>query len=181
MEPTRLIERLRTAPYTYPEVGAVSANPLPAGYHHLRRGAVLGGREHFATAVDDLLHWRMHERAGIRVTASAPVAGAGVVFVQRIGFGPLRIAAPCRVLEVVTGPQRAALTYGTLPGHPECGEERFLVEMRRDGVVTLKITAFSRPASWYARLGGPITSRVQALVTERYLRALRDPRGGDHQ
>jgi uncharacterized protein (UPF0548 family) len=175
MDPIRLIERLRQAPYTYPEVGAVSASPLPAGYHHLRRGAVLGGREHFATAVDDLLHWRMHERAGIQVTPSGPVAEPGVILVQRIGFGPLRVVAPCRVVEVITGPDRAAMIYGTLPGHPECGEERFMIERRRDGVVTLTITAFSRPASWYARLGGPVTSRIQALITERYLRALREP------
>lgn len=175
MDPAGLIARLQSAPYSYPEVGAVAGKPLPAGYDHLRRAAVLGGREHFTTAVEDLLRWRLHARSGIHVTPSAPVAAPGVIFVQRFRLGPIVLVAPCRVIEVITGPDRAALSYGTLPGHPERGEERFLIERRRDGVVTLKITAFSRPAAWYARLGGPVTSRVQAMITERYLRALRQP------
>ena len=175
MNPAGLIARLRDAPYSYSEVGAVAGKPLPAGYDHLRRATVLGGREHFRTAVEDLFRWRMHERSGIRVTPSEPVAAPGVIFVQRFRLGLLVFVAPCRVVEVITGPDRAALVYGTLPGHPERGEERFLIEQRRDGMVTLQITAFSRPAAWYARAGAPVTKRVQALITERYLRALRQP------
>lgn len=34
------------------------------------------------------------------------------------------------------------------------------------------VRAFSRPATWYARLGAPVTAMVQRVVTERYLRAL---------
>ena len=42
-----------------------------------------------------------------------------------VGLGPLR--APCRVVYVVDEPDRRGFAYGTLPGHPETGEELFAV------------------------------------------------------
>ena len=44
--------------------------------------------------------------------------------------------------------------------------------VRRDDEVVLEITAFSRHAAWYARLGSPVANRVQSLVTTRYTRAV---------
>ncbi len=69
-------------------------------------------------------------------------------------------------------PRRRGFAYGTLPGHPESGEEAFIVEQHDDDSVTFTITAFSRPATWLARLGGPLGRAVQDRVTARYLRAL---------
>ncbi len=57
-------------------------------------------------------------------------------------------------------------------GHPEIGEEAFVMQLQDDESVTLEITAFSRPRSWYARLSGPLGRAVQDLVTDRYVRAL---------
>ena len=51
-------------------------------------------------------------------------------------------------------PQSAGFGYGTLPGHPERGEEAFEVEMGADGRVFLTITAFSRHANWFYQAGG---------------------------
>jgi len=62
--------------------------------------------------------------------------------------------------------------YGTLPGHPESGEERFLVHLNDDHIVTAQIRAFSRPGRWFTRLGRPIARRVQDATTQRYLDAL---------
>lgn len=69
-------------------------------------------------------------------------------------------------------PGRRGFAYGTLPGHPECGEERFCVEWRDDDTVALNIVAFSRPATWWARAGAPVARLVQRRITDRYLRAL---------
>ncbi len=69
-------------------------------------------------------------------------------------------------------PDRVGFAYGTLVGHPERGEELFLVERQADDSVTLTIRAFSRPARWYTRLAGPLYRLVQRLIIERYLRAL---------
>lgn len=62
--------------------------------------------------------------------------------------------------------------YGTLPGHPETGEEAFVVERNGEGDVRFTITAFSRPRALLARLGGPVTKAVKARATRRYLRGL---------
>lgn len=74
-----------------------------------------------------------------------------------------------------TGPRevrRCGFAYGTCPGHPESGEEAFLVEWDTDDVVWLRVIAFSRPATWYVRLAGPAARGMQAFITRRYLRSL---------
>jgi uncharacterized protein (UPF0548 family) len=167
-----LASRLALAELTYQDVGGTSG-ALPDGYHHLRRSMVIGaGAEVFASAVADLMSWQVHLRAGLRVSASAPAPEAGGVVVLAIGAGRVRISAPCRVVYVITQPRRHGFAYGTLPGHPESGEEAFVIEQRADGTVAFTITAFSRPATVAARAAGPVGRLVQQHYTQRYLRAL---------
>jgi uncharacterized protein (UPF0548 family) len=164
--------RLRGAQLTYREAGA-TAGVLPPGYCHLRRTAVIGtGAAAFAGAADSLLSWQAHLRAGLAVSASAPVAGPGTLVLLGIAAGPARISAPCRVVYVVNDPDRRGFAYGTLPGHPESGEEAFVIERRGDETVTFTITAFSRPATLMARAAGPAGRIIQRRITGRYLRAL---------
>jgi uncharacterized protein (UPF0548 family) len=88
-----------------------------------------------------------------------------------VGFGPAQIIAPCRIVYVIDEPDRFGFGYGTLPGHPECGEESFVVE--RDGDITVfRIMSFSRPAGTVARLGAPVARRIQLRFIDRYLDAL---------
>jgi uncharacterized protein (UPF0548 family) len=88
-------------------------------------------------------------------------------------LGPrwLRVRAVCRVVYVVDEPDRVGFAYGTLPGHPESGEESFILE-RLDGVTRFSVRAFSRPATQLARFGGPVTSLAQRIMTARYLVAV---------
>ena len=44
---------------------------------------------------------------------------------------------PARVVYVIDEPLRKGFAYGTLPGHPETGEEAFIVEYRDDDSVWL--------------------------------------------
>jgi len=49
---------------------------------------------------------------------------------------------------------RYGFAYGTLPDHPERGEERFLVEWNQaDDSVWYDLLAVSRPGHWLARIG----------------------------
>jgi uncharacterized protein (UPF0548 family) len=57
-----------------------------------------------------------------------------------------------------------------LPGHPETGEEAFILNLRDDGEVTFTIRAFSRLATAVAKLVGPLGRAAQDLMTRRYLR-----------
>lgn len=167
------IEQLRRADLTYSEVGFTRDGTMPDGYNVLRRSLHLGsGTERFDQAAQVLLGWDMHRRVGLRVCPSDEQVVPGAVAVIRLGVGILGVAAPVRVVYVIDEPRRAGFAYGTLPGHPECGEEAFVVELHDDGAVTFSITAFSRPASLLARTGGPISRAIQSWVTNRYLRAV---------
>ncbi|TCJ28045.1 DUF1990 family protein [Nocardioides jejuensis] len=161
---------LARAPFTYDDVGA-TRGALPAGYRQLEQTRRLRGRT-FAEAAELVLTWQLHERSGLRVAADGPKVGDGAVVVLGFGVGPARLPIPCRVAYVVDEPGRVGFAYGTLPGHPEEGEELFLVESLADGGVQLTVRVFSRPATRLARIGGPMTRAVQNWMTRRYLRAL---------
>jgi uncharacterized protein (UPF0548 family) len=66
---------------------------------------------------------------------------------------------------------RCGFAYGTLPGHPESGEEAFIIEGSPTGVATFTIRAFSGPNSASARFAGPAGHWVQDRITDRYLRS----------
>jgi uncharacterized protein (UPF0548 family) len=167
-----LERRLTTAELTYAEVGR-TAGTLPPGYHHVRRCVTIGvGSAAFDAAASTLLSWMVHSRAGFGVAASRPTAEPGALVMLSIGAGPLRIGAPCRVVYAVTEPRRRGFAYGTLPGHPESGEEAFVVERTPGDAITFAITAFSRPATKTARIAGPLGQLIQRQVTSRYLRSL---------
>lgn len=157
---------------TYPEVGA-TAGELPTGYHHVRRSALLGqGTKDFTRAAEALMTWEMHRKAGLSVEAATrPVELGGDVRLTW-SVGPARVAIPCRVVRVVDEANIRGFAYGTLPGHPEQGEESFMVRLDHAGAVTLEIVAFSRPGRWWSRLGAPVARAVQRRVTDRYLNAL---------
>lgn len=87
-------------------------------------------------------------------------------------IGQLPIGAPVRVVEVVDQPAVQGFAYGTLPSHPETGEERFLIHYDADEAVRATIRAFSRPARWYTKLGAPLARRIQDKTTQKYLNAL---------
>ena len=163
--------RLAGAPLSYPEIGSTTGK-LPASYSHVRRSALLGwGPRAFANAVAALMAWQLHLRADVDVWACGPpVAGTDVLLRARIG--PVRIAGPCRVVYVIEQPGCAGFAYGTMTGHPETGEESFIVRQGDDEAVVLAVTAFSRPAGWLARAAGPLGRAAQGQITDRYLRAL---------
>ncbi len=64
----------------------------------------------------------------------------------------------CRVVYHVDGhhaARRFGFAYGTLPGHIEQGEERFMVEWDHEDNVWYDLRAFSRPHYWLVRLVTP--------------------------
>jgi uncharacterized protein (UPF0548 family) len=170
---SREAEQLRDADFTYSEVGATRGGTLPSGYGTLRRSLEIGvGTERFEQAARVLLGWDMHRRAGLHVRTSTEQVVPGAVAVLRLGVGNLGVDAPVRVVYLVDEPRRKGFAYGTLPGHPESGEEAFVVELHEDSAVTFTITAFSRSFTLLARVGGPISRAIQSRVTNRYLRAV---------
>jgi len=152
--------------FTYDDVGATRRDGFcPPGFHPLHVRTRIGeGEEVFRRASEALLTWEMHRELGVGIDASADRAAPDVdVTVTLAGL----IKAPCRVVWTVEEHRRAGWAYGTLSGHPECGEEAFVVERTGDGTVWLTVNAFSRGAKWYARAGGPATRGLQHAYARR--------------
>jgi len=164
------LEALEELPLTYSEVGATAAGQLPAGYDHLHTERQIGtGQQRFERAADAVMRWGMQRGAGLRVRASSEVADVGTVVLVRMGFLP----APCRVVYVIDEPDIRGFAYGTLPGHPECGEERFVVRLDpTTSAVYAEVSAFSRPATWWSKAAGPLVKVAQRVIAKRYLRAV---------
>lgn len=89
-----------------------------------------------------------------------------------LGIGRFSLKIPVRVVYVVDEPTRKGFGYGTLDGHPESGEESWVIEKADDGSVWLEIRAFSRPARWYFWAAYPVLLVLQSVFTRRYERAL---------
>jgi uncharacterized protein (UPF0548 family) len=159
---------------TYSPVGATGSAHLPDGYAHTRQSVAVGnGVADFERSVEALRGWRAHHYAGAVLSPPRPgiVTGATVLAVIRVLL--VFAAVPCRIVYVTDEDRRFGFAYGTLPGHPERGEEAFHVRLAEDGVVTFEIVAFSRPASLLARMGHPVNRLIQGRVTRRYLEGVR--------
>ena len=166
---------------TYGAVGATAdpfaASSPPEGYRGMEKAARIGaGSAHFAAAADAVLAWGVQRNSGFGIKGSqAVIEGSTVILL--VPFGPFRVPAAARVVYVLREPRRVGFAYGTLPGHPENGEEAFLVEHRDDDSVWIDIRAFSRPANRLWWLVSPVLRLTQEFYTRRYLRALAGPQG----
>ncbi|MGH3727110.1 MAG: DUF1990 family protein [Mycobacterium sp.] len=163
------ITRLSQLPFTYPEIRA-TAGELPPGYHHLRESRQLGtGRARFEEATASLMRFGIQHGVGVPVQTSALDVAEGVNVATHLW----PFWALCRVVYVVDEPNRRGFAYGTLQGHPETGEESFTVRFDPSNeIVSVEITAFSKPSFWWVRVGNLAARQLQRLVTRRYLRAL---------
>ncbi len=151
--------------FTYSAVGATAETP-PAGFVVDRTRVRLGeGESVFRSATAALRRWEQFRLGWVEAWPSdTPIQAGEVVAVMGRAIGVWWLNA-CRVVYVVdeSGPlSKFGFAYGTLPGHVESGEERFLIEWdKSDDGVWYDIIAFSRPNQFSARLGYPVVRRLQ--------------------
>ena len=162
----RLYDQAVNADLTYDHVGSTIAGGTG-------RDRVLGhGPEAFAKASAGLRRWAAHRGIGAQVfPAESPIEVGRTVLVA-LGIGPLRIVAPTRIVVVVDEPTRFGFAYGTLPGHPECGEESFVIEHCDDGSVVARIRVDAKPATLLTKVAGPVGRLAQHVAMLGYLRGL---------
>lgn len=156
--------------FTYSTVGMTASDrPPPFGFRALRvRVPMETGT--FDRAAEALLGWEMHRAMPlVRVESFTGNAAPGERVVLRLGPW----WAPCEVVWTVLEENRVGFGYGTLPGHPESGEESFVLHRAPDGTVEFTVFAISRPALRYLRAIGPVTRWAQRLAAHLYARALR--------
>ena len=153
-------------PFTYGAVGATAGTP-PAGYVVDRTRIRLGeGEPVFRSAVAALRRWEQFRLGWVEAwPPDTPIRAGEVVAVMGRVVGLWWLNA-CRIVHVADeggATSRFGFAYGTLPGHVESGEERFLVEWDRgDDRVWYDILAFSRPNHVLTRLGYPVVRRLQS-------------------
>jgi uncharacterized protein (UPF0548 family) len=159
---------------TFEPVGATQSATRVSGFRFDTYSGIIGhGARDWPAARHGLKVWAAHTGAGASLTPDdAPVAeNQTIVVTTRVGL--LHVLVPCRVAYVVDEPNRFGFAYVTLPGHPECGEEAFMLTRGDDDLITFTMSSHSHPAELLARLGGPVSRVVQRHTNLAYIAGLR--------
>lgn len=176
----RAVEQSSSGPrsqLTYDTVGMslpTYTDEIPEGYVVLEDAQVVGkGRDAYERVGWALMHWQINREAGFFVQPQhAAVRLNEHVAVALPLAGLFAVTATCKVVAIIAEGDRTGFAYGSLPNHPEQGEEAFWVsfdEATED--VTLTIRSVSRPASWFTKLGAPVAAGIQRKAVEHYLEA----------
>ncbi|NYJ75017.1 DUF1990 family protein [Allobranchiibius huperziae] len=161
-------------PLTYAPVGLTRGiTPVPEGMHASGTSRIVGGPEVFERACDFVLGLGMQRAVGARVQAPDRPLEVGDTVVMTLGVRGRGLRIPTRVVHVVRETDRRGFAYGTLPGHPERGEELFLVERLASGETRVSVSAVSAPGRWFTRLAGPLGRGVQRAASWRYVDSVR--------
>ena len=148
-------------------------SPEPGGWRVWRRQVYLGsGNAFWEQSAAALLRWEVKTRSGFRISTQDKVcSGAKLQII--VPVGPVSIHEPVEVVDVVECGNLAGFAYRTLPGHPVCGEEAFI--LRRMGpAVFLEIrslTAASDRRIWRSVFW--LLLGAQRFIRWRYLRVMR--------
>ena len=164
---------LAEAPFTYAEVGGTRSGRLPEG---TAPGAV-GGRGHRTGGL------RAGGRGAVRLAGAARRRSAGsprpgrpsqpgTVVVLTAGLPWLGYDIPCRVVWAQTTGLERGFGYGTLPGHPESGEESFAAPHAPERNGRVHHPGLLPAGLPLARLGGPVSRAAQRTALELYARAI---------
>lgn len=170
-----LLGTLADAPFTHRDVGLTQGalDAAPRGYRLDRYGTDLGeGRAVFERASAALSRFENYPPSFTRIVRRAGELAPGHVFAtvaSHLGFASVH---PCRVLYVIREPTRFGFGFGTLPGHAESGEERFVVEMV-GSMARYEVLAFSKPTGFFPRLGAPIAWGYQLRFQRETLETMR--------
>ena len=168
-----LLASQRTLDFSYADVGVTGTDRTPAGHHRQRWERTAGtGDDTFDRSAAAIRAWAGHRAAGATVHPRDAAIEVGSVVAVAMRVMGLWVTAACRIQSVIDQPDAFGFAYGTLPHHPESGEERFVVTRRSDGAVVVEIVAVSRPASLLTRLAGPIGTLIQRRTAQRYLDGL---------
>ena len=157
---------------SYAEHGA-TADAMPKDYRHDQWETDLGSFDAaaFERLAVALNHWQAQLGAGLRIYPPEEVR-PGLTFALFFRLAGVYVTAAGRVVYLISEPDRRGFAYGTLPRHPEQGEEAF--QIIRDGTRMLfRVTSFSRPRHPLARLGAPVSRIIQARTNRAYLNAMR--------
>lgn len=162
-----LSTQLRQA-FTYHEVGMTKeATTAPPGYTLDHNRVWLGeGSLVFEQAVTALRKWHQFNLGWMNVCSADTPIETGSVVGLLTSWSSCWLLFACRIVYVLNevNPlhRQFGFAYGTLPGHPECGEERFVVEWdASDNSVWYDILAISHPGHFLIKCAYPLARFIQ--------------------
>jgi uncharacterized protein (UPF0548 family) len=115
--------------------------------------------------------WKAHRGIRARIVPDGAPLVVGTTILVVAPFGPVEMAVPNRLIEVIDEPKRFGFVYGSVQGHAEGGEELFLAEVLDGDRLRLSVTVHAAPHSLAARAVGPVVRRLSRAAGARYLRA----------
>jgi len=162
--------------FTYSFVGATKSGSVPSNHNVDHNRIQLGsGLATFEAAKEALSLWKHFQIPWVELhPPSSHVAANVTVGILARAMGVYSLNA-CRVVYVIEEEDpfhRFAFGYGTLPEHPESGEERFQVEHRSDDTVWFDILAYSRPYQLLAHLAYPYVRHKQKQFASGSMQAM---------
>ncbi len=162
-------------PFSYDFVGCTRDERFSVrhGWNMDHHRVLLGhGPEAFDRGRAAIDAWQMFSQEMTKVFGhDLPHENLTVAVLYRVSIAPLWLLMPARIVYTINDTmtrdgqriERYGFAYGTLPDHPERGEERFLVEWNRaDDIVHYDLLAISQPRDLLARVGFPYARREQA-------------------
>lgn len=157
--------RQAKTPVNFEHLGTTRTE-CPSGFAVNHHRVCLGhGREAFERARQAIRDWKMFDLDWIQLCwPDTPIDEGSVVAILFRVFGVWQGGA-CRIVYTIDEAgdvDRFGFAYATIHGHPECGEERFLVEWNHaDDSVWYDLMSYSRPATLLVRLGSWYARRAQ--------------------
>lgn len=152
-----------------PVARATAAGPQSYSYHDLHRRIVaveppgpplLEGPFH--TIADAIRRYDIFPPRLGRGVARRPVRPGDVVGLRYYLIPGVHIFFASRVYEVIEEEFRSGFSYETLQGHPEAGQETFLVSKEPEtGAVVASLQAWSQLAPPWPRFLSPLTRPLQ--------------------
>ena len=147
--------------YSYDQQGITEGN-APAGFVTDHNRVELGrDPQTFERAKAAIAGWQMLQLGWVEPCFPQAAVQPGELVGTLAAAMGLWVTNVCRIVYVIDETDRYGFAYGTLVGHAELGEERFLIERDTDGRVYYDILAHSRPGRLITRLGYPYVRRLQ--------------------
>lgn len=135
---------------------------------------VLGyGEVYFLRAQSALWAWRTHRQANLQLhTDGPPMQGRNVLIEQRIG--PLTLLLGNRVTRLIEGERHWGFTLSSLSDQVLRSRETFLVQWLEDDAVVFTFDSAQQIALPSLGFLGPVHAAVRRVITQGYLRNMRD-------
>jgi uncharacterized protein (UPF0548 family) len=161
--------------FTYSPQKGTSFKDTITGYDNDFLKEKIGfGEKDFVRAKEAIRQWHMFPLSWSKILPQNAPIETGITIAMYARFMGFWWHNACKIIYIIDEKTRFGFAYGTLPGHIECGEELFLVELDTDGNVFYSIKAFSKPRHILAKMAYPIMRRLQAKFRKDSAKQMRD-------